>query len=122
MPIGNLKLLVRPDPGGLSDHRRFLAEEARSWLASEGNLADFVISSEEGVKLPCHLSLLGRTRGTHSNVKLVVCFSSSLPTAPSHPSHHRVCLSLPALPASIDQNPEEHAGGALHWGDQRHQD
>ena len=62
MPIGNLKLLVRPDPGGLSDHRRFLAEEARSWLASEGNLADFVISSEEGVKLPCHLSLLGRTR------------------------------------------------------------
>ena len=63
MPIGNLKLLVRPDPGGLSDHRRFLAEEARSWLASEGNLADFVISSEEGVKLPCHLSLLGRTRG-----------------------------------------------------------
>ena len=59
MPLGNLKLLVRPNPGGLADHRRFLAEEARSWLTSPGDLTDFVISSEEGVKLGCHLSLLG---------------------------------------------------------------
>ena len=62
MPIANLKLLVRPNPGGLEDHRRFLAEGARSWLAGREDFSDFVISSEDGVKLNCHLSLLGRTR------------------------------------------------------------
>ena len=59
MPIANLKLLVRPNPGGLEDHRRFLAEGARAWLG--GDFSDFVISSEDGLKLSCHLSLLGRT-------------------------------------------------------------
>ena len=62
MPIPNLKLLVRPNPGGLPDHRRFLAEGARAWLGGQGDFSDFVISSEDGVKLDCHLSLLGRTR------------------------------------------------------------
>ena len=61
MPIANLKLLVRPNPGGLEDHRRFLAEAARSWLAGREDFSDFVISSEDGVKLKCHLSLLGRS-------------------------------------------------------------
>ena len=62
MPLPNLKLLVRPNPGGLPDHRRFLAEGARAWLGGQGDFSDFVISSEDGVKLDCHLSLLGRTR------------------------------------------------------------
>merc|ERR1719510_997713 len=83
--MGNLKLLVRPDPGGLSDHRRFLAEEARSWLASEGNLADFVISSEEGVKLPCHLSLLV----PHSPLLRAI-----LPTT-GYASVYQLCLPVP---------------------------
>ena len=58
MPLTNLKLLVRPNPGGLADHRRFLAEEAHI-LGNSGKFSDFVISSEEGYEANCHLSLLG---------------------------------------------------------------
>ena len=52
-------------------------------------------------------------------LKLVLCFSSSLPPAQNHSPRHRVCLSLPAVPASVRQDPEEHVGAALHWRDQR---
>ena len=71
MPITNLKLLVRPNPGGLPDHRRFLADGARAWLGGQGDFSDFVISSEDGVKLDCHLSLLGRTRPDQDEIVLL---------------------------------------------------
>ena len=58
MPLANLKLLVRPNPGGLTDHRRFLAEEARR-LGSSGKFSDLVMISEEGDQVHCHLSLVG---------------------------------------------------------------
>lgn len=58
MPLGNLKLLVRPNPGGLADHKRFLAEEARQ-LGRSGKFSDFVMISEEGQHVDCHLSFIG---------------------------------------------------------------
>ena len=70
MPITNLKLLVRPNPGGLPDHRRFLADGARAWLGGQGDFSDFVISSEDGVKLDCHLSLLGRTSPDQTKTRM----------------------------------------------------
>jgi len=57
MPLANLKLLVRPNPGGLADHKRFLAEEAHRF-GNSGRFSDCVISSEEGFHASCHLSLL----------------------------------------------------------------
>lgn len=57
MPLANLKLLVRPNPGGLADHRSFLAEEARR-LGSSGRFSDLVMISEEGDQVHCHLSLV----------------------------------------------------------------
>jgi len=57
MPLGNLKLLVRPNPGGLADHKRFLAEEARQ-LGRSGKFSDFVMISEEGQHVYCHLSFI----------------------------------------------------------------
>ena len=58
MPLANLKLLVRPNPGGLADHRRFLAEEARQ-LGITGRYSDLVMISEEGGRVHCHLSVVG---------------------------------------------------------------
>merc|ERR1719342_1587305 len=86
MPLANLKLLVRPNPGGLADHRRFLAEEARQ-LGITGRYSDLVMISEEGGRVHCHLSVV-----VPSSPVLKAIIPASLASSPAEP--YQLCLPV----------------------------
>ena len=54
----NIQLLVRPNPGGLGDHRKFITEQAKNFM-TESSFTDLVLTSEDGHQVQCHLSLIG---------------------------------------------------------------
>ena len=58
MPLANFKLLVRPDPGGLEDHRNYVTGAAKEFLQNN-QFADLVMTSEDGVSVECHQALVG---------------------------------------------------------------
>lgn len=58
MPLANLKLLVRPDPDGLEDHRKYVTGAAKEFLQNN-QFADLVLTSEDGVSVECHQALVG---------------------------------------------------------------
>ena len=60
MPLSNIQLLVRSQPGGLGDHRKFLTEHVHS-LMENNRFVDLVIfSAEDGEAVHFNQSLLGK--------------------------------------------------------------
>ena len=55
----NIQLLVRPNPGGLGDHRKFITEQAKKFM-TETWFTDMVLCSEDGHGVECHQSLIGK--------------------------------------------------------------
>ena len=58
MPHANFKLLVRPNPGGLEDHRRYVTDEAKEFLQNN-QFTDLVMTADDGVSVFCHQALVG---------------------------------------------------------------
>ena len=58
MPHSSFKLLVRPNPGGLEDHRRYVTGEAKEFLQNN-QFTDLVMTSDDGVSVFCHQALVG---------------------------------------------------------------
>ena len=58
MPLANFKVLVRPNPGGLEDHKKYVSRQADELLKSH-KFAALVITSEDGTTVHCHQSLVG---------------------------------------------------------------
>ena len=50
MPLANFKVLVRPNPGGLEDHQKFVTKQADDLLEKQ-RFADLIITSEDGTSV-----------------------------------------------------------------------
>jgi len=57
MPFSSFQLLVRPNPGGLDDHKRYIVGEAQEVLKKQ-KFSDLVFISEDGQIAHCNLSLV----------------------------------------------------------------
>ena len=60
MPLANFKVLVRPNPGGLEDHQKYVTNQADDLLKKE-RFADLIITSEDGTSIQCHQALVGES-------------------------------------------------------------
>ena len=60
MPLSNIQLLVRSQPGGLGDHRKFLTEHVNSLIESNRFVDLVIFSSEDGEAVHFNQSLLGK--------------------------------------------------------------
>ena len=62
MPLPNIQLLVRPQPGGLEDHRKFITDEINSHAGLEDSrISDMVItSSVDGESVSCSQYMIGK--------------------------------------------------------------
>ena len=58
MPLANFKVLVRPNPGGLEDHQKYVTKQADDLLKKQ-RFADLIITSEDGTSIQCHQALVG---------------------------------------------------------------
>jgi len=57
MPLANFKVLVRPNPGGLEDHQKYVTKQADDLLKKQ-RFADLIITSEDGTSIQCHQALV----------------------------------------------------------------
>jgi len=80
MPSSSFQLLVRPNPGGLDDHRRFIVEEAQE-VFKEQKFTDLVLISEDGQIAHCNLSLV----------------------APRSPLLRSMCINTPQYPGASSE-------------------
>ena len=55
LKMPNIQLLVRPNPGGLLDHRNFITQQAKTFM-TESSFSDLVLTSEDGHSIQCHQS------------------------------------------------------------------
>ena len=59
MPLKDIQLLLRPQPGGLEDHKRFVVQESTLFW-KESTYSDLVLVAEDGNSVSCHQSVVGK--------------------------------------------------------------
>ena len=59
MPLKDLQLLLRHQPGGLENHQKFVVRESTEFWKNSIS-TDLVLVAEDGNSVSCHQSVVGK--------------------------------------------------------------